>query len=304
MLKITKLYRPLPKKFNLIVCNENINKYFSYKEYVNISTLCKNLLELNDEALFNCLSIFSKTHYKYRDTLYYNLQTLNIEKSKIKGMTAYYILSRTENILGYEETKKLYHEILHIASSALDYINSVLYSGFSYTNLDKNKTYGEGLNEGYVELLMSRDVYEDKMITEHNDELMTYEMPIYAYVQALARQLEIIVGKDELEDMFFKNGFIRLKEFLLKYSDEKSIIKFFRDCDIAAIASEYENSKLNKKTLEAQEFLFNICKEFMPEKLTLLEKEKIIAEKDNPSSLTTVRMLEERAILKKNARMK
>lgn len=296
MITIFDLVKPFPKKIK-IEKSKNIDCYFDYKKYVSIEKVCKNLLELSDNALFEALTIFSYKHYKYRDTLYYNLQTLTIVENYEKRLLGSYTLSRDLNEVSYQSFDDIYHELLHIASSQLDKIKDILYSGFSYYDGKSNKSIGEGITDGYIELLCDRDLHEGHFIHKVNIARKEYTVD-YCYAKVLARQLEIVVGKELLEDIFFKNGFIRLKEFLMQYKDEDSVNKFFKNCDIAAIAEDYRNYFLNKKVLEAQDFLLDIVNEYMPEKKEQMKKEKLISVGMFGVYLSTGIMAEELEVLR------
>lgn len=302
MITIFDLVKPFPKKLK-IEKSKNIGCYFNYKRYVNISTLCKNLLELNDNSLFEALTVFSNNHYKYRNTLYYNLQDLTIVENYEKRLLGSYTLSRDLNEVSYQSFDDIYHELLHIASSQLDKIKDILYSGFSYYDGKSNKSIGEGITDGYIELLCDRDLHDGRFIHKVDEVNKNYSVD-YCYAKVLARQLEIVVGKDLLEDMFFKNGFIRLKEFLMKYKDEKAVNNFFKNCDIAAIADNYRNPLLNKKVLEAQQFLMDIIEEYMPDKKEAIQKEKMFYSNKFRTYLTNEVMKEEVKEFKERARAK
>ena len=302
MTTLFHLVKPFPKKIK-IEKSKNINCYFNYKKYVSIGTLCKNLLELNDNSLFEALAVFSNNHYKYRDSLYYNLQNLTITEIYEKNLSGGYVLTKELNELSYRTFGDIYHELLHISSSQLDKIKDILYSGFSYYDGKSNKSVGDGISEGYIELLCDRDLYDGHFIHEIDISHKEYKV-YYCYAKALARQLEIVVGKDLLEDMFFKYGFIRLKEFLMQYKDEKSVNKFFQDCDIAAYAEFYKNPFLNKRVLDAQKFLMDIIEEYMPDKKAAIQKEKMFYSNKFKTYLTNEVMKEEVKDIKENARTK
>ena len=124
------------------------------------------------------------------------------------------------NCLAYFYEEDVYHEILHVASSYLDEKNKIFYSGFNYYDHNTKINFGEGITEGYVELLVQRDTRENRVIEEYDYDKKCWKSS-YCYVNALARQLEILIGKQEMEDMFFKNGFIRLKEWLLQHCKQQ-----------------------------------------------------------------------------------
>lgn len=299
MLTKFQIFSPFPKRCIFKKEEENISCFFDYKKYVSMKKVCENLLLLDDDNLYSALAKFSKNHYDYRDTLYYNLQDIEIEEVCDNSLAGYYILSDTDNVMGYRRFSDIYHELLHVSSSSIDKKNNILYSGFGYYDFNKNIDYGEGLTEGYIELLVSRDLYNDKSVNNYDLEKNNFNVG-YCCSVAIARQLEIIVGKENLEDMFFKNGFLRLKEFLMQYKPEKEVMKFLKNCDAATIADGYHNILLNNKVLEAQRFLSDICYEYMPEKKELLAREKLIKENDLGTKLTTPRICEEINLLKEN----
>jgi len=275
MITIFDLVRPFPKNIK-IEKSKNIDCYFDYKKYVRIDILCKNLLKLNDNNLFEALSIFGKNHYNFRDTLYYNLQELTISEIYDKNIDGTYVLSSDTNDLSYKTFEDIYHELLHVASSQLDKTKNVLYSGFGFYEGKSNVSIGEGITDGYIELICDRDLHEGRFIHNIKPNYEGYSVN-YFYAKSLARQLEIVVGKDLLKDMFFSYGYLRLNEFLLQYKDQESINQFFKNCDIAAIAENYRNPLLNKKVIQAQEFLLDIIKQYMPHKQEIIKKEKLIS---------------------------
>lgn len=272
MLTKIKVFKPLPAYVHFNLSRKNIEHYFDYKKYTNMSTIAKNLED--KDILFGALDVFSRNLYEYRNVLYYNLETLEIERLISKKIHGMYLLNENENIcyFTHNELATVYHELIHVASTYLDKKNKILHSGFAYCSLNGKISFGEGLTEGYVEFLCSKHLNKDDLIYQYNLEKKTFDIPPYFYANILVRQLEIIVGEQNLKDMFFKEGFFKLKDFLLQYKDEKEVLEFFRNCDIAAVASEENNLILNKSTLRAQKFLTDICLEHMPEKYSELQE--------------------------------
>ena len=96
----------------------------------------------------------------------WNLSKLNLDKSfNLKEIvnslcgsliTGYYNVNDNRIRINYDIKSTLSHEFLHMASSCK---NMTTYSGFHFNIFDKNKyigSIGNGLNEGYTELLNAR----------------------------------------------------------------------------------------------------------------------------------------------------
>lgn len=279
MLRLIDAYKPLPKNANYKVDYSHVGCFFNYKTYVNMPAVCRNLRNIADADLYNALSAFSKQHYKYRDIMYHNLETVEREELPEEGLLGYYILSGKTNVIAYNSWYHAYHELLHLASTYEDLDEGILYSGFSVSKA-KDQTIGEGITEGYVELLCSKDLVNGNIIVDFNEDNSFYNVPSNLYATLVTRQLELLVGEEKLEDMFFKDGFNRLKTFLMQYREEKEVIKFFKNMDAAAIAGEHKLLGLNNRTLQAQEFLKGICEDFFPEKIRQF-KDEMIYKKDN-----------------------
>lgn len=258
-------YKKIPKDVTIKREKNNINKYFCYKNYVSLVKVCENLRKNDDESVYEALDIFSKKHYDYRDTLYYNLQTIDVSTNYDKKITGSYVLMKNYNLLTYSNSDSVYHEVLHVSSTSYDEKNDILYSGFGYYNFKSNENFGEGITEGFVELMCDKDLHNDNFISSYDDEENRFKIA-YCYVKAIAKQLEIIFGYKLLEKYFFSGNPNLLISELCKYARKEEVIKFFYNCDAAAIADSYNNLVLIKKTLSAQNFLYDIVKKYFPEK--------------------------------------
>lgn len=260
----------LRKDIKLVRNDNNIAMFFNYRKYVDINKVCNNIIDQDSDYLFYALDLFSKKHYKYRDTLYKNLEDVKVIKSKTRKRQGSYQLLWDTNSLEIVDEKASYHEVLHMASSLYDKEDDILYSGLSYD--DGKNCIGEGITEGYIELLCDRDERDGKSIPKIFDD-GTYAIE-YEYVKQLARQLEIIIGKEKLEEIFFCGGTISLLGELEKLGKSKEeVIKFLNNCDISVVAEKYPIKLFEKKVLEAQEFLYTICLEKYPERISEFEYE-------------------------------
>lgn len=279
-INLTSYFKLLPKKVKIIRNNDKVLKYFNYKKYTDVNTICNNLLSQDSDCLYYALEIFSKNHYEYRDMLYKNLENVKIIMQKSKERQGSYNLRASTNIIEFESKRSAYHETLHMASSCYDSETDILFSGFSYTS--KKEEIGVGITEGYVELLCDRDERNGRSIPRIYDD-GTYIVE-YEYVKQLARQLEIIIGKEKLEKIFFTSGYNGLiDEFKKLGKSEKEILKFFKNCDIAVLNEGYSIKPFEKRTLEAQRFLYDICLEKFPEKKEKFEYEKLYKSNESRS---------------------
>lgn len=276
MLKRVNIYRPLPKNISCEMDQSHLKCCFDYKTYVNINKMCENIRSIGDSGLYDALDVFSKKHSKYKSLLYSNLETVQKEELKGDKVEGYYVLDKDVHIIAYKNNLyDAYHELLHLASSCFDKYKNILFSGFCVFKKGK-RVVGEGTCEGYIQLLCSRDLNNDCVVEKFDCENKTYTTPPYLYSSLLCRQLEILVGKEEMEDMFFNDGFNRLKEFLMQYKSEKEVMKFFNNMDAAAIADKHKSIGLNNRVLQGQEFLQDICLEHFRDRYELFREEKII----------------------------
>ena len=304
MLRVIDAYKPLPRNVNYKVNYNHVGCFFDYKKYVDIKKMCRNLKQIGDANLYNALKTFAKHHYRYRDVMYHNLETVEKEDVLDEGLLGYYILCRDINVIAYTSWYDAYHELLHLASTYEDSKDDILYSGFSITK-PGIRTIGEGLTEGYVDLQCSKDLSNGNVIVffSNNDEI--YNVPPNLHATLICRQLELIVGDKLLEDMFFKDGFNRLKNFLMKYKPEKEVLKFFKNMDAAALSVNHKSPSLNNRTLAAQSFLKDICTEYFPEKLEQFNEEELLKKDTLGFELLSVKVakeLDERREIKSNKR--
>ena len=96
-----------------------------------------------------------------------NINTLKIHCKSFKILNLifntnyageYDTITNTININDEEIKKDIFHELLHMASSF--YKNGVVFSGFSQLRFS---SIGDGLNEGYTELLCRRYFVKDEV---------------------------------------------------------------------------------------------------------------------------------------------
>lgn len=110
----------------------------------------------------------------------------------------------------------IYHELFHMASSVSK--DKIYYSGF-YQAKPKSMI-GEGINEGYTEVLTKRYFYQD-----------TRKFKSYEFLVMIADRLEKIIGKDIMESLYFKADLHGLVLELQKYISEDDVMKFITNTD-------------------------------------------------------------------------
>ena len=138
----------------------------------------------------------------YKQSIMGPLGVYNCEKNRIK-------------IFDYSA---LFHELFHMASSYYDKDEDIVYCGFSISI--NNEVIGNGINEGYTELLTQR-----YLGNKHNLK------KTYFFEVKVATLLEKIVGTEQMEEYYLMASRTNLIEDLKMYTDEKKVINFLVKLD-------------------------------------------------------------------------
>lgn len=166
--------------------------------------------------------ILSKTNHNL-DNFFIKVNKLQLVYDNINENAEYYF---KKNILVYNpDGSKLYlfHELLHMITTIS--LKKRLYVGFFQYNRTNNTYIGDGLNEGYTELLTFRyfkDFYNSKY---HDNEL-------YAVSKVLVQYIEEILGQFFFEECYFTSDLKTVVDTLDLYIDNKKTIKFIESLDI------------------------------------------------------------------------
>ena len=243
-------YSKMFSSFNTIVVhlesNKNNNRYKIYRQdkYKKILPIHKSL-KINSEHEIDVKKIFEKS---LRDFV---LKFANILNEKLSNVDLSYLYNNLKNIQINTKGLKLYnfifsrkargiysisknrifinnddkldslcHELLHMSSSVLDKENNVFLSGFSQHSKKKNYSIGVGINEGYTQLLAKR--YFDGIYQIYDT---------YVFEVGIAELLEKIIGKEEMESLYFKADLFGLVEQLKKYMGFNYIMTFIDEMD-------------------------------------------------------------------------
>ncbi len=149
-----------------------------------------------------------------------NLKTLNIRVSLenyLSGNNASYWLGPNEIATRFNtELSSIFHELFHCLSTHIT--EDADYSGFSIGLHSKKFEIGNGINEGYTELLTKRYLLLDEWC--------------YKNLVFLVSKLELIVGKNEMEYLYSKGSLYGLVDILKKYNTETEILNFIHNMDL------------------------------------------------------------------------
>ena len=113
----------------------------------------------------------------------------------------------------------IYHELFHAISTIYDKASETAYCGFNQI-IKKKESIGNGLNEGYTQLLSVRYFGDRKIMTN-----------AYIYEQRIASIIEKIVGKEKMRSLYFSSNLIGLMNELTKYSSEEEVHDFITSLD-------------------------------------------------------------------------
>lgn len=111
----------------------------------------------------------------------------------------------------------IYHELFHMASSVMT--DKVTYSGFFQLNNLTASSIGDGINEGYTEILTRR--YFKFKSSKYSVE----------YLIKLVKQLEIIVGKKNMEKLYLNADLKGLVLELKQYLSDKEVMELLMSTD-------------------------------------------------------------------------
>lgn len=188
-----------PQIMHLINSTSNMENYPQINEIVTTfeNTLKANLTEEQ-------MNIVKKNLETLRYTPCNFSQSLNLARRGMGGFYDSKSHSVTVNPLTSGDVyHNLFHELLHASTSSI--VNGVEYCGFGQINHQSQTELGRAVTEGYTELLTRR-------LFSNNDRGYSYEVSI-------AEIMEFIIGKEKMQDLYFKMDLNGLITELGKYSD-------------------------------------------------------------------------------------
>ena len=167
----------------------------------------------------------------------------NINELKVKTVNRFYSRATSgqysckKNLVSIKRgfaNSAIYHELFHMASSK--FLNGVRFSGFYQNGL------GDGLNEGYTELLTNR------YFNSNTDRVTN----AYQYMVFMVDKVEKIVGQEKMESLYLNANLKGLIDELSKYTSDKEVMKFISDMDFLLDNIDNEKKILFKNTMIEQ----------------------------------------------------
>src|SRR5574344_53220 len=193
----------------------------------------------------------SKISYINLDRFKHNTKTLKIKRKfnfliyNIKyGCIKTGEYDAIKNIISTKYSSKdtsINHELLHLAST---YSNKKVYQIGFFQKANKNPQIGNGINEGYTNLL-------DKRYFNFNN---PYCYPIETKIM---ETIELIIGKEKMEQYYFSGDLYQLIKDLEKYLFHSDIMSFIISMDYF---TRYSNVK-GKSEIDnlCDEYYCNMC---------------------------------------------
>ena len=242
--------------------NENSIKLIKRKNYYSANIrLGKNCIEVSHENInylkarindFICI-MASECKYFSKRTFLENFKTLKIKeltKDEIKELEkenrlkACSSCGSDDNLITLREMDydHIFHEFIHLASKKKD---DVFNEGFYYY-IEGTGYVGRGINEGYTEILRER--YFDIDLRETG----------YLYEYQMTKILELIIGAEKMEHIYFKGSLLILIRELSNYCSLEEAKQFIDDMDrmVFLIHENDEKSKQRRQHLLDKNYAF------------------------------------------------
>ena len=149
------------------------------------------------------------------------------------------------------------HELFHMASTNTNVFP--FNGGFRLITDDRKSAIGNGLDEGFTDVMTHRYFFHDKPISESIS---------YPYEYLVARSLEYIVGQRTMEKSYLRADLRTVVCEMLKYSGKNDVELFLKNTDYViqdnireafSIGAPKEKTEyLNDRKREIADFLLNI----------------------------------------------
>ena len=221
LLKNIKPVEQIKDKQEITVDIDKLTIDEKYKQYIKefIKKTSANFNFRNPNEKLETLTIKQKTI----------LQTLLFPTSE-----AYYNSLNNKIYAGKRIEDSIYHELFHAFTTYKENIFSI-YSGFNYTNIHTD--IARRLSEGYTDLLANR--YFDSLV-------------LYMIEANIARKTELILGEENMQDLYASNNLYAIIKYLSKFSSDEEAIAFINSVDKLGI---YRNNI--KKSIQIMNILSN-----------------------------------------------
>jgi len=259
------------------IVNKGFKKYKLHREFnaktitpINLTPeIIKKYSEIDKEKLLQqkfgdsiinfATTIIDKIPNVDLKLLYNNLNSLttstknyNLDNLIFRTRTEAEYVARENSIKLIENNYNLTidHELFHASSTFYRKEDGMIFSGFNQILGIKN--IGNGINEGYTQLLTERYFGENKDI-----------LPAYKYEKLIAEKLEMIIGKEKMEQLYFSANLYGLVQELAQYEDENTVLNFINDLDFLSEQLpenhflQSEKNMLNSRLKRVYQFLLS-----------------------------------------------
>ena len=179
-------------------------------------------------------------------TVYRNLKTLKVRRGilpLIVGLIGSY--DSETNRIKYQLKSAIGHEFLHMASGYYDPKSKEYHGGFYQRHGSIEMSIGNGLDEGYTELLASR-------IYNKNNKVKAYSKEV-----KIARLFELFFDNPkEMENYYFNHNLPGFIHYMEQYVPREEIIKLLQEMDenillgVLSPISIYKHVKIQMKLYE------------------------------------------------------
>lgn len=230
--KGTALFRGLLSSFS----DRKVENTYLFSKYYNsaVELFVKRLEEVKPNFDFYYLK-------KNLETLTIKSKLFFKDKNKEDLLAFYTWRNNSINLSVGNIFSCIYHELLHMASTdACDDYN--LYCGFS--QISPLRHVGCSFNEGYTELLTERYFYDQGINCSYSVEVR------------IAKMAEKIVGRDRMEELFFKADLYGLCEEFIKDTTKEKFIQFLDDVDYIHSNDEKYTEEFKDIYQRTWEFLY------------------------------------------------
>ena len=210
-----------------------------------------------------------------------NLKIRYIDDYNETNLGAYYLpFSNIITVFSSEKIEKMYlfHELMHLASYNKDMANC--HVGLSIY-IDSINNIGKGLNEGYTEYLTEK--YFGCMDNAY----------AYKFEKIIANGIEMIIGEDKMQKLFFEADICNFINILTRYSSREEVILFLKNVDELNKINDFDASlldiyKLNILVKRINKFLIKLF--FNKQNLDLIN-DKIDENEFEENFITFISML-------------
>lgn len=249
-LKNTRKYAQEPKQSKEIkkLVNEALERLSNDVSPQSMQIITDNLRNINERSdLLDSIKqeLIERSYGYYQPKNHYI--SINLLKTKVGELSHSKVKKyKTKQLL----RQILSHELMHAASSHK--YNGLYSIGFSQLN-NKQGRIGDGINEGYTDLISQR-----YFCNNGKDVVMT---TVYTYLKAVSEITELIIGKQKMLDLYFQGNLKGLIEELSKYQPESQVKQFILDLDTIGKANGVKiinkNEMLMTYSNRISTFLYN-----------------------------------------------